>query len=274
MKIQFGPGGDFYLQNQGNGFGCLPGTLYFSPRSVTAGAALTSVQGAGIVVPFKHRIRSFHVTATGIVPISGGTDPAVDCYRHLPPPADGTLAAALESPAVAGNVDDGAHKYSVVFYNAAGSTTGLATVTVTVADKSVNGKVRLTLPLGPTGTTGRKIYRTAAAGTALLLLDTVADNTTTTYLDNLADSTLGAGIPTANAAAATILSATVKLSEAASDRQLVDTLLAGSLASDLTTDVWPAGTGYTLRALTGASTGAITNLAAFLGYERVPEEAP
>jgi hypothetical protein len=43
---------------------------------------------------------------------------------------------------------------------------------------------------------GRKIYRTAANASQLKLLATLADNTTTTYLDSLADAALGANAPT------------------------------------------------------------------------------
>lgn len=52
------------------------------------------------------------------------------------------------------------------------------------------------IALGPTGTTQRKVYRTAAGLSQLKLLATIADNTTTTYTDSLADSTLGANVPT------------------------------------------------------------------------------
>jgi hypothetical protein len=62
-------------------------------------------------------------------------------------------------------------------------------VAVTVADKTVNGKVSLTgIPLGGTAVTSRKLYRTAAGGSTYLLLATIADNTTTIYTDNTADS--------------------------------------------------------------------------------------
>jgi hypothetical protein len=49
---------------------------------------------------------------------------------------------------------------------------------------------------GPTGTTTRKVYRTGANGSALKLLTTIADNSTTTYTDSAADGALGADIPT------------------------------------------------------------------------------
>jgi hypothetical protein len=58
------------------------------------------------------------------------------------------------------------------------------------------GRVNVTLPIGPTGTTARKIYRTTAGGTFVLLLRVVSDNTTTAYIDNDRDTSLGAAPPT------------------------------------------------------------------------------
>ncbi len=46
--------------------------------------------------------------------------------------------------------------------------------------------------------TERKIYRTIAGGSAFLLLATIADNSTTTFTDNVADGSLGAAAPTSN----------------------------------------------------------------------------
>lgn len=57
-------------------------------------------------------------------------------------------------------------------------------------------EVHLTnVPLGGTGVTSRKIYRTAAGGSQLKLVATLADNTTTTYTDTTADGSLGADVP-------------------------------------------------------------------------------
>lgn len=118
-------------------------------------------------------------------------------------PAPGAITCALISPAAAGNVDNGAHRYLATFVTADGETqAGTVSAAVTVADKTVNGKVALTaIPLGGSLVTSRKLYRTAAGGTTYLLLATIADNTTTTYTDNIADSALGAGAPSTNTTA-------------------------------------------------------------------------
>ena len=81
------------------------------------------------------------------------------------------------------------------------------TATDTIPDASLGGpppatatalaaKAQLTsVPIGPSSVTHRKLYRTKANTSALLLLATIADNTTATYTDQAADATLGAAPP-------------------------------------------------------------------------------
>ena len=68
--------------------------------------------------------------------------------------------------------------------------TAPATGTAAAAQVAVSS-----IALGPASVTGRRIYRTAAGGTQLKVLATLGDNTTTTYLDALADASLGANAP-------------------------------------------------------------------------------
>jgi hypothetical protein len=107
-----------------------------------------------------------------------------------------SLTVALAG-AGAGNVDNGIHYYVVVFYDAYGRSVPSASVSVNVVDKTTNGQVSITnIPTSSkTGVIGRKIYRSATTGTytgsgRYYLLTTIADNTTTTYTDNIADSTI------------------------------------------------------------------------------------
>ncbi len=100
----------------------------------------------------------------------------------------------------AGNVNAGAHSYKVTFVTASGESSGSPasnSVTTTAGD----GKVNLTaIQVGPTGTTSRKLYRTEAGGSTYKLLDTIANNTATTYADNIADASLTTTIPSSNTA--------------------------------------------------------------------------
>lgn len=241
-------------------------TITSAPATLADGVAIATVQLPGVCIPRPHRIRGAFVQCSSMTAVAAGTDPAVDIYKHLPVP-DAIGGGALISPAAAGNVENGVHKYAVVFYNAAGSTTPSDTISVTVVDKTTNGKVVLTdIPLGPTGTTGRKIYRTLADATTLTLLATIADNTTTTYTDNTADGSLSGAVPVANAARATILSGTIKLSTTGV-RLLTDQPVAGTLSTAMAAFPSWDPTLYTLGVLTGATTGALANVTFTLEYE-------
>lgn len=96
----------------------------------------------------------------------------------------------------------GTYLYKVTFVTAEGETDGGTTSSpVTVAAQQV---ALSNIPIGPTGVTARKVYRTAAGGAdgTQKLVATIADNTTTTLNDNNADGTLGAAVPTVNTTAA------------------------------------------------------------------------
>jgi len=56
-------------------------------------------------------------------------------------------------------------------------------------------QVQVTVAIGGSAVTGRKLYRSAADLTPLKLLTTIANNTTTAYTDAAADATLGAAPP-------------------------------------------------------------------------------
>jgi hypothetical protein len=95
---------------------------------------------------------------------------------------------------VAGN-PNGAYFYAITF-TVGGSeiVNGAVSNTVTV----VNSQIQLEgIPVGVAGTTARNIYRTTAGGGVgtLALVATIADNSTTSYTDNVADGALGAAMP-------------------------------------------------------------------------------
>lgn len=129
--------------------------------------------------------------------------------RPAPTPVAAPAApVAALSGAGAGNVDDGSHSYKLTFVTAAGETDpSPASNVVTVADKTMDGKVTLTIPVGTDPlTTDRKVYRRVAGDTgAWKLVAAVGNNTATTYVDNLADAGLGANAPTVNGAGGTTM---------------------------------------------------------------------
>jgi hypothetical protein len=113
------------------------------------------------------------------------TDPFVDA------------TAALASPVVPGNVDNGSYTYAISFITAAGNETlrSVGSNSVTVIDKTVNGQIVLTdIPLSSNpSVTGRKIYRDNGGG--YKLVTTIADNSTTTFTDNIATASLPGNPP-------------------------------------------------------------------------------
>ena len=95
----------------------------------------------------------------------------------------------------AAGLPNGAYTYKTTFVTAAGESEGGDTsisITVTTDQISV---AQINTWWGRT-VTSRKLYRTIAGGTQHKLVTTVNDNTTTVYVDNIADGALGADIPT------------------------------------------------------------------------------
>ena len=152
--------------------------------------------------------------------------------------------AALATTPVAGNVDNGAHRYLVTYVTADGETqAGVASAAVTVADKTVNGQVALTgIPLGGASVTARKLYRTLAGGTTYALLATIANNTATTYTDNIADASLGVGAPTSNTTGDPLLNILITAARQHAETYLKRKLITQTL--DLHLDCFP---GWTVR---------------------------
>lgn len=126
--------------------------------------------------------------------------PGVAWYGTSPvlPVPGATVTLTLASGTTLGI---GVYHYRITFVNAQGETTASTYVAITTTTS--NQKVNLTtIPIGAGGVTARKIYRTAVGGTtgSEKLVTTIADNTTTTYSDTVADGSLGVAIPSTNTA--------------------------------------------------------------------------
>lgn len=94
--------------------------------------------------------------------------------------------------ATGGSLGAGNYYYAVTIDSDAYVCGAISNTITTVA----SGSVTLTnIPLGPAGAANRKIYRTAADGSSLLLVATISNNTATTYTDTTADGSLGAAMP-------------------------------------------------------------------------------
>ena len=131
----------------------------------------------------------------------------LDSSDGEPPPT--LITAALAAVPIAGNLENGTHRYLATFVTADGETdAGLATAVVTVTDKTVNGKIELTaIPIGGPAVTARKIYRQFNSAGTFKLQSTIANNTATTATDNVANASLGADAPSTNTTADSQLTA-------------------------------------------------------------------
>jgi len=110
----------------------------------------------------------------------------------LSPPGAPTLALAAGT-----DLGIGLYQYAVTFVTANGQTTPGTQAEITTT--SGNQRVQLSnIPIGPGGTTARRIYRSAVGGGQKKLVTTISDNVTTDYLDQIPDGSLGANAPTLN----------------------------------------------------------------------------
>lgn len=127
--------------------------------------------------------------------------------QDITPLADLVLAPVIGAPSSAPTLGllsgsalgIGVYKYVVTFSKQGQTGESNVSPAGTITTTSGNQSVALTnIPTGPVGTIARKLYRTVSGGSAYLLLATLADNTTTTYTDTVADGSLGAASPSTN----------------------------------------------------------------------------
>ena len=121
-------------------------------------------------------------------------DDYVQTAPDIPVAAPGQCSAALHTGIA---LEIGYYEYAITFVTANGET--VAGTRRSITTTSGNQKVDLSaIPVGPSGVTKRRIYRTAVGGGALKLVHELADNVTTVYLDEIADASLGVAPPTLN----------------------------------------------------------------------------
>lgn len=116
----------------------------------------------------------------------------VDLEVYLPrlAPADDTLAV----PTVPSTSDGGTglltvtRRYAATYYTARGESFACELSTpISVTGK----KIALTIPTGPAGTVGRRLWATRSSMTCARFLDVVPNNTATSYVDETPDAYLG-----------------------------------------------------------------------------------
>jgi hypothetical protein len=120
--------------------------------------------------------------------------------RHgVPAP---TATATVASAGVAGALTaSGEYRYKVTYVNSALVESDVGPVTSTFVISTTSGQNTVSnIPVAPVsfGVAQRRLYRNANGGTTFKLVTTIADNSTTSYTDNVADGALGANAPSDN----------------------------------------------------------------------------
>ncbi len=165
----------------------LTGTSTFT----TIGSA-QSVFTAGVRVGAAEYQQHIFVGNGGVIPYKyNGTD----WTRHgaYPP----TVTSTVSTGAAGALTGDYQYKVTYVNTQSVESDVGPVTATHTAAASKIS-MVSLPTAQQSFGVNARRIYRTAAGGSTFKLVTTISDNTTTTFLDNVADSALGTNAPTDN----------------------------------------------------------------------------
>ncbi len=122
----------------------------------------------------------------------GQLDVNVPVQLGITPP---TTALTATDSTNAGN-PNGSYYYRTTFRNAQGfeSNASVTSTIVTVASEKIN-LTDIPIPTDPQ-VTQRRIYRTDAGGTVYKFLTTIENNWDDTYIDDIADSSLGATVKT------------------------------------------------------------------------------
>lgn len=156
-------------------------------------ASAQSVFTAGIRVAAAQYQGHMFVGNGGVIPYKyNGTD----FTRHGVYPATSTMTAATAPTGVALT---GSYSYKMTYVNSQSVEGDVNPVSNTLSVTTQD--IRLTnIPTAPQsfGVASRRLYRTTNAGTSYKRVATIADNTTTTYDDAIADGALGATAPTDN----------------------------------------------------------------------------
>jgi uncharacterized phage protein gp47/JayE len=176
------------------------------------------------------RVRLPGTTSTGTLRFTGGggtfipqgtqvaANPGTDDILYFDTSADATVpspgipTAPTLADGGAGGLTAGTYEHVVTFQTAAGETVPGAASAPLVLGASKQISITA-IPLGGAGTVGRRIYRRKDGGD-YKLVTTIANNTATTFTDNVADGSLGAAplaVSTAEAIAVAAVSDDVGL---------------------------------------------------------------
>lgn len=117
----------------------------------------------------------------------------------LEPGYTAPVSAPTVTMAGGGSVDAGTHQWLItnvqsINPNDNESLPGPASGVITVVSGTQTANLTA-IPLGPTGTAARRVFRTKAGGSTFFFVGQIPDNTTTVFTDALADASLGTANP-------------------------------------------------------------------------------
>ena len=155
-----------------------------------AAPVATDAEGFGLVEAGTHSYKTVFTDGANKSAPSAVSN-VVTAHAPVAPTA---CTATLASDATSDQIEAGSHSYKVVFYATSGGASAASVISNAVTNDGSHTSNDLSdIPLGPPGTTGRKLYRnTVGAQTTWKLLTTIANNSATTYTDTTPDATVAA----------------------------------------------------------------------------------
>jgi hypothetical protein len=179
------------------------------------GGSMTANKFYGYVVTFTTAAGETTGSTSRVIGSTSTFDQGV--RLHAVPVSNVSLVTSRKVYRTIACVDSGAANVAALHYLTTIANNTTTTLDDSASDASMSGnaappssntatypanQVALSaIPLGPTGTTSRTVYRTTVGGATYKRLTTIADNSTTTYADATADGSLGATVPSTNTAA-------------------------------------------------------------------------
>lgn len=113
------------------------------------------------------------------------------------PDASLTCSAPAALLVAGSGVTAGVHRWKVTLVTGSGESVPTGGSNYLNVPSAGNRQVAVTLPIGPAGTTARKVYRTKAGNTRdYYLVTTINNNTGVSFTDTASDGSLGASAPT------------------------------------------------------------------------------
>lgn len=173
----------------------------------SANPPATNTTGTGGLTPGEYQWTYRYVTATGeteaappaSVVLAPGTD-TVELTLALSPDGRVTKRRIYRTPVGGGTFRFEAEiaNNTATSYSSTKADAALGADLIPGSSSAAGGQIAVSnIQIGPAGTTARRIYRTASGGADYRYVAQLDDNATTTYTDNKADASLGAGAPIA-----------------------------------------------------------------------------